>query len=232
MNSRSQILCAWSGILCPLVMFIGLWPMAGFLPPHDPTASAADIATIYQQHANGIRLGMIFIMLAGALFAPFVASISAQLRRVENSKTPVLSYTQLSAGTAGILLFIVPALIFTGAAYRPERPADITQALNDLGWICFVMPFVLALIQNLAIGFAIISDRNARPIFPRWLGFFNFWIALLFVPGGLLTFFRTGPLAWNGLLAFWVPACIFGPWFWVMAAYVIKAAKQQALETR
>ena len=232
MNTRSQIICAWSGILCPIFMFIGLWPMAGFFPPHLPTASAAEIAAIYQHDTNGIRLGMIVILMAGALFAPFVASISAQMRRIENSKTPVLSYTQLSSGTAGILLFIIPAMIWTAAAYRPDRSPEITQTLNDLGWLCFVMPFILAVVQNLAIGFAIISDKNAKPVFPRWLGFFNFWIALLFVPGGLVTFFKTGPFAWNGLLAFWVPAGIFGPWFWIMATYVIKAAKQQAAEQK
>lgn len=230
MNTRNQVLCAWSGILAPLVMFIGLWPMAGFVPPLHPTASAADIAAIYQQHANGIRLGMILILLAGAMTTPFVAAITAQMRRIENSRTPVLSYAQLSAGTAGALLFIIPAMIFTAAAYRPDRSPEITQTLNDFGWLCFVMPFTLALVQNLVIGLAIISDHNVRPVFPRWIGFFNFWIALLFIPGGLITFFKTGPFAWNGLLAFWVPACVFGPWFFVMGGYVIKAAKQQAAE--
>jgi hypothetical protein len=30
----------------------------------------------------------------------------------------------------------------------------------------------------------------------------NVAIALLFAPGGLITFFKSGPFAWNGLLAF------------------------------
>jgi len=227
-NTRHQILCVWSGVLCPIVMFTGLWPMAGFFPPHHPTASAADIAAIYQQGTSGIRLGMIFIMLAGALNVPFVAAIAAQMLRIESGRTPVLSMTQLGAGAAGALLFIIPALIWTAAAFRPDRPADITLALNDIGWISFVMPFTLAVVQNCAIGLAIVSDRNAQPVFPRWLGFFNFWVVLLFLPGGLLTFFKTGPFAWNGLLAFWVPATVFGAWYFVMAAFVIKAARQQA----
>lgn len=211
-------------------MFVGLWPAAGFFPPHLPSASAEEIAAIYQRDAIGIRIGMIVIMMAGALYAPFTAAIAAQMRRIEHRATPVLTYTQLAAGIATILLFLTPALIWTVAAYRPERPAEITQALNDLGWFFFVMPFVLGFTQNLALGFAVISDKRPRPVFPRWLGYFNFWIALLFVPGCLITFFKAGAFAWNGLLAFWLPASVFGPWFFVVSIYVMKAAKQQALD--
>ena len=230
MNARSQILCAWCGILCPLVMFIGLWPAAGFFPPHLPSASADEIAAIYQRDATGIRIGMIAILIAGALYAPFTAAIAAQMRRVEHQRTPVLTYTQLAAGIASILLFIVPAMIWTAAAFRPERNPEITQALNDLGWLFFVMPFVLGFTQNLALGFTIIGDKRPKPVFPRWLGYFNFWIALLFVPGCMVTFFKDGPFAWNGLLAFWLPATVFGPWFFVVSIFVMKAAKQQALD--
>jgi phage shock protein PspC (stress-responsive transcriptional regulator) len=208
-------------------MFVGLWPAAGFFPPHLPSASAEEIAAIYQRDAVGIRLGMIIIMIAGALYMPFTAAITAQMRRIEHRVSPVLTYTQLGAGIATILLFLTPALIWTAAAYRPERSPDVTQALNDLGWFFFVMPFVLAFVQNLALGFTIINDKRPRPVFPRWVGFFNFWIALLFVPGCMVTFFKTGPFAWNGLIAFWVPACVFGPWFFVVSIYVMKAARQQ-----
>ena len=230
MNTRSQILCAWCGILCPAAMFIGLWPAAGFFPPHLPTATAVEIATIYQNNTNGIRLGAIFIMIAGALYLPFTAAITAQMRRIENRTTPVLTYTQFAAGAASSLLFVIPALIWTAAAFRPERNPEITQVLNDIGWFFFVMPFVLGFTQNLALGFAIISDINKTPVFPRWLGYFNFWVALLFVPGCLVTFFKAGPFAWNGLLAFWVPAAVFGPWFVLVSLYVMKAARQQALD--
>jgi len=211
-------------------MFVGLWPAAGFFPPHLPSASAAEIAAIYQRDAVGIRFGMILILIAGALYAPLTAAIAAQMRRIEYRATPVLSYLQLAAGTASIMLFVIPAMIWTAAAYRPERTPEITQALNDLGWLFFVMPFILGFTQNLALGFTIIGDKRAKPVFPRWVGFFNFWIALLFVPGGLVTFFKTGPFAWNGVIAFWIPAAIFGPWFFIVSIYVMKAARQQAAE--
>jgi hypothetical protein len=51
------------------------------------------------------------------------------------------------------------------------------------------------------------------------------------VPACLLTFFKTGPFAWNGLLAFWVPATVFGLWFWVVGFAVIKAIKTNIVES-
>ena len=209
-----------------LVLLLGFWFFAGFMPPHLPMASATEIAAIYQQNTTGIRVGMILQLISGALVAPFVAVISIQMRRIEGT-SPVLAYTQLSAGTAGILLFIISAMIWTTAAYRPERPPELVQLLNDLGWLFFVMPFVMAFVQNFAIGFAILADKRAQPVFPRWVGFLNLWVAILFVPGGLVTFFKTGPFAWNGLLAFWLPLSVFGIWFGVMYVTLVRAIRQQ-----
>ena len=226
MNARSQIVSAWCGILCPLIFFGGLY-FAGFFPPLPPSLGAEETAAFYQDNTIAIRIGALIMMISSALFIPFTAVLSAQIRRMEHRLTPVLSYTQLAAGALVVILFFLPALFWTIAAFRPDRPAAVTQALNDMAWICLLMPFMLAAAQNLAIAFAILNDKRAEPVFPRWVGFLNIWIALMLAPGGLITFFKLGPFAWNGLLGFWVPVCGFGPWFFVLGYYLIKAARRQ-----
>ena len=37
----------------------------------------------------------------------------------------------------------------------------------------------------------------------------NFWLAIKFTPASFLVFFKTGPLAWNGLLVWWFPLLAF-----------------------
>ena len=225
-HAKTQTLCAWSGFVGANLFFGGLLIM-GFIPPLLPSSNAADIAAIYQANTNGIRLGAILIMMAGGFVAPMFAAIAVQMKRIEGSEAPVLTYTQIITGAGGLFLFIVPAMVFTAAAFRPERTPEITQTINDLAWIITVMPFILGFMQNLSIGFCIIGDKRTQPIMPRWVGFLNIWIAILFVPGCLITFFKLGPFAWNGLIGFWLPALAFGPWFLVMPYFVSKAAKKQ-----
>lgn len=95
--------------------------------------------------------------------------------------------------------------------------------LNDLGWLVIIPAFPTFIAQFVAIAFGVLQDNGPQPVFPRWAAFFNMWVALLFIPGGFAFFFRTGPFAWNGLLAFWVAASAFFAWLLVMTWLVLRA---------
>jgi hypothetical protein len=126
-----------------------------------------------------------------------------------------LAYMQLVGTGLAVVAIIMPTFAFAAASYRPERDPQITQALNDLGWLPFVMNWPAATIQCLAIGFAIFGA--VHEIWPRWLGYFNVWCGFIFAAGGLVVLFKDGVFAWNGLLAFWMVAVFFGLWFLIMA---------------
>jgi hypothetical protein len=225
LNIRNQLICAWCGPICIVLFGIGAWPLAHIIPPHLPSASAAEIAAIYQQDVNVFRSGILVLMLGAAFLLPFSSAISMQMTRIEG-RLPVLALTQFGAGALGVLILTIPTLIFTATAFRPERAPELILLLSDLAWLTFAMPFGPAVIQSFAIGLAIISDKNTKPLFPRWVGFFNFWVAILFMPAGMIAFFKSGPFAWNGLIAFWIPAIVFGAWFMVMFPILIKAIRQ------
>ncbi|MGG2007397.1 hypothetical protein [Novosphingobium resinovorum] len=57
----------------------------------------------------------------------------------------------------------------------------------------------------------------------------NLWTGLLLLPGFAVGLFKTGPFAWNGVLAFWVPAVVFGIWFNLMIVAMLAAIKRDAL---
>ena len=121
-----------------------------------------------------------------------------------------------------------PVMILGVAAFRPERDPQITQALNDLAWLIIIPAFPTFIAQFLAIAFGIFQDTTPTPVFPRWAAYFNAWAAVLFVPGGFAYFFRTGPFAWNGLLAFWVAAGAFFVWLLVMTWLTLRAINNEA----
>lgn len=227
MSKRSQQICIWSGPLGFTLFPLGIWSLAHFLPPLSPAASAADIAAIYSDNTIGIRLGAMVMMFAAALFAPFFAMISVMIKRIEGPVAPY-ALTQIITATLAVTCFFLSPMLFTVAAFRPERVPELTQLMNDFAWIMFVTPAAPAFVQTLAIGLAILSDRSAVPILPRWSGYYSLWVAVLFLPGALAMMFKTGPFAWNGLLAFWVPAVLVGQWSCVMAVLMVRAVRRQA----
>jgi hypothetical protein len=81
-------------------------------------------------------------------------------------------------------------------------------------------------VQCLAVGACILKDK-AEDVYPRWLGYFNIWVAVLFLPGSLLYFFKDGPFAWNGLFVWWIPLSVFFGWFIVMFVMTIKSLNRQ-----
>lgn len=229
MNIRAQMFCVWSGLGFALLFLVAIWPTADFMPPLAPSLSADAIAEIYRSNTLSIRFGALLMMAASGLMCPFVAVITIQMQRIEGSP-PILSYAQLSAGTLNVVFFILPSLIWTIAAFRPERDPQLTLMLNDFAWIVFLMPFTTFIVQNFVFGITVLSDKRERPIFPRWLGYFNFWVAVLFIPGGLLTFFKLGPFAWNGLFVWWIPFLVFFAWYILMFTMLHAAVSQQAID--
>ena len=228
MNSDLQKICAWTGIPAVTVFFIGMAIMT-FIPPLSPALSAEEVAHTYQTHTALIRTGAVIVAISSIFAVMFYASISMQIRAMEGSKRPIMAYAQLIAGAANIQFFILPALLWIVAAFRPDRPIEITYALNDLAWIIAIDPWPITFIQMLICGLAILKHASTSPVFPRWVGFFNLWGALVFIPGSLLPFFKTGPFAWNGLLSFWLPGSIFGVWFIVMQIMMLKAIKGEQI---
>ena len=223
MRRCNLLACIWSGPLFALLFFSGWGLMAGFLPPPEPTATAQQIGELYRSNAGSIRLGMMLVMSSGGFFAPWIAVTYVLMRRIEGNDFPVLSMTQALAGTYGIVTIIIPSMIWTTAAFRPERDIELIMLLNDLGWLNLTMIYSPAFVQTIAIGLIILQDRRALPLFPRWLGYFNIWVAVLYLPAILISSFKSGPFAWNGILSFWIPAIAFLVWFIVLARYMIIA---------
>lgn len=228
LSLQTQRVMAWCG-LAFVAIFGGGMLIAGFVPPIPPDDSAAEVARHYQQNTNSIRLGCLLMLIGAGFTIPFFAVVTAQMRRIEGRLT-ALCLAQLLSGAVAVLVFSLPVLVFSVAAFRPDRDPASVQLLNDLGWFLFLMNFPSVTFQALVIAAAIFSDRNPEPVFPRWVGYAFIWVAISFVPGGLLTFFTTGPLAWDGLLSFWLAAVGFFGWMLVLFWATLRAVNRAPQE--
>ena len=227
-----QRFCAWCGVIC-VVLFFAAFAIAGFIPPLAPHSSARSIAHFYSTHATRIRIGGCVMLVTGMFYAAFTGVISAQMRRIPGIH-PSAVYVQLCAGAFACLTFLVPAMLFIVAAFRPDRDPAITQTLNDMGWIFVVMPWPPFMVQSYAFAYAIVTDRGAdgsyRPRFPRWLGYLNFWCPLIYSPAILLPFFKVGPFDWRGIFVFWIPGTVFTIQFIANTGMLLRAIDSEQEE--
>lgn len=209
--NRAHIMGGVAGPVAAL-MFLGGLLAAGFLPPMSPTISQQDLVAHYTTHINGVRICAIALLfLLTGLMTQYTA-LADQLGMIDGPHSKSWARLQVMLGGISLVPVYGTSITWALASYRLDRSAEATQLLSDLGWFCFVMPVAPALVQMWSVGFAVLSDRAARPTFPRWYGYFSLWIGVLLMSGLLVPYFKHGPFAWNGLLAFWVAAVALGTW--------------------
>jgi hypothetical protein len=218
-TKRIQLLCAWSGPALLILTLIGFL-VAGVLPlplgPHDST----DKVVSFYSHDTRVVVGLIIAGVGVSLIFPLVALIGVQMLRIEG-RTPILTFVQLVTGAATGVFLLVPLLLMTYIPFRPEHSPEVAVTLNDISWLLFLTPIGPFMIQNVAIGLCILSDRNQ--ILPRWVGYVNFWVALSFVPDPLAFVFHSGPFAWNGILIFWLAFTTYAVFLVVMGVVLRRA---------
>lgn len=228
MNKNSQLLCAHSGIAFALLLSIGIFGIAGWMPLVDPAADAATISQMFQDNQTRIRIGATLMAVGSVFWWSFAAAIKMQMQRVEGPMHP-LATVQMAASTGGLIALIVPAYLWLALAYRPAQVSPETlQLVNDFAWLTFIGMFPPGLLQNVALGICILSDKSQKPVYPRWLAYVCFWAATGFLPTALLPFFHDGPFAWNGIIGFWIPALAFFGWIVITWWATVRAIKQQA----
>jgi len=214
-SRRNLFVLACCGPVCIVAVLTGWWGLAGFLPPPSPHLSVTASAEVWRHHTTLKRLGMILCVWGGTLYVPFTIAIAITMWAGQ-ARERAFAIAQGALGTFGTVFFTLNFLILAVVAFRPTRPDAATQLLHDLGFIMTFSPVAPFTLQYVLIGAAVLHDPAERPLFPRWVGYANLWIGILLVPACLIPLFKSGPLAWNGLLSFWIPVAVFTAWFAVM----------------
>lgn len=222
MTKRVLSLCAWAGPATVVIALIG-WLIAGVLPiPLGSDSSVQEVVDFYSQ--TRVLAGMSIASVGICLVFPLIAVIGVHMVRMEG-RTPILTFLQLITGAATGVLLLLPMLLMAVIGFRPDRNPELTVTLNDIAWLMFITPIAPFIIQNVAIGVAILNDK--RRTLPRWVGYVNFWIAISFVPDPLAFFFHSGPFAWRGIFIFWLALTTYAVFLVVMGVMLRKAVLEE-----
>lgn len=225
---RNHRVAVWAGQLFILSLLVGWGLMGGFLtPPPTPSLDGSGVAAFLADGGLVLRVGLCIALFGACGLIPLSAVLADQLRRMEGGRS-IWADTQLVC--SGLTMWLVSQMLifFAVAAFRPDRNPELIQLIFDAGWLTLVAPVSMVVLWMAAVGAAILSDRNAQPLMPRWLGYLSLWAALLSVPGFLGILFREGPFAWSGLFVLWVPLGVFLIWWIALTMQLLKNIQAEA----
>lgn len=223
MQESNQRLSVWLGLAFAPLLFIGL-TVAGFIPPPPPTMDANAVADMFNQNRTSIRIGIWITTAASPLLAFFVASISHMIRQIVGRPSPLIT-AQTVAGCCLILEFIFPQMVWQACAYRVERMPELVQMLNDVAWLCYMGVVGTAITQMFIVALVILQDNRPEALVPRWVAFLSLWSAVGVAGGSFCIFVKTGPIAWNGLISWWLLAVSFTIWMFVMGHQMLRISR-------
>lgn len=219
---RNHRIAVWSGQLFLVGMLLGWGIFAGFLtPPPAPSLPTSEVIAFLADGGLLQRVGLSIALIGVGGLIPMSAVIGDQLRRMEGGRS-IWADTQLVCSGLLVWLLSQAFILFAVAAFRADRDPQLIQLIYDAGWLTFIAPVSMVVIWQAAVGAAIISDRNPKPVLPRWLGYLSFWAALLSAPGFIAILFHNGPFAWNGLFALWIPIAIYVVWWIALTVQLLR----------
>ncbi|MBV8930454.1 MAG: hypothetical protein JO152_15140 [Mycobacteriaceae bacterium] len=230
-DGDGELILLWTLPAIAIIWVSAFFLFPGFLHPMSPTMSAEQVAAFYRDETARIRYSMILFNWFGVGLIPTVMLLAMQVRRMAH-RTPILSYSLIACAGGPPCLFLIANMFWLLGSFRPERSPELTQLLNDLAWVTFtiLVPFLIA--QCLLLALAIFWDRQEKPVFRRWVAYFNLLVAVALAPASFSALSMRGPLAWDGLVSFWVKNIAIAVWIVVMGAVLGQAIRHQRADDR
>jgi len=227
MTARSQRILLWWGLTFMVVYGLVWWGLFHMMPPPSAKWTANEIARFYVHNGSEIKIGATIAGWTSGFMVPIAVVVAIQIARHEDGK-PVWASLALAGGALMSIPLMLPPIFWGVAAFTPTRAPDVTAIMHELAMLTFVTTDQYYIFMWVAIAFvALLPNTVAYTPFPRWFGYYTAWTALMFEAGAIAFLTRSGPFAWNGLLAFWSPVVTFFAWMIVIAVLLFRAIASQ-----
>jgi hypothetical protein len=230
-RTDGELILFWTLPALAVIWISAFFLFPGFVHPISPTMSAEEVAAFYHDETARIRYSMILFNWFGVGLIPTVILLAMQVRRMAH-RTPILSYSLIACAGGPPTLFLIANMFWLLGSFRPDRAPELTLLLNDLAWLTFtiLVPYLIA--QCLLLALAIYWDRQDQPVFKPWVAHFNVLIAVALMPAAFTALAFDGPIAWDGVLSFWLKNIAIAVWIAVMAIVLGQTIRQRRAQDR
>lgn len=228
---KSQLIGLWCVVIFTVLVLIGWIGLAHFWLPAAADLGQAGTKVFYTvTHQTGMLWGNSILIVACAFLVPASIQFGLCLSDIEGPK-PLWSITTAISGILIAVIVFFNACMWIGAAYRPDAGGDVVVMLNDLAWFAFLLGWVFLSLQMVAAAVVALSDRRSKPMIPRWVSIASIVGAILLICAGGPAFAKTGPFAYNGILAFYMPVVIWAIWLDGHAYYMRRELRARRTQT-
>ena len=219
------------GTIFTLFTLVGWLAMAQGLLPVPASLTPEATAAYFAEHSLGMRTGCLLYMVGCGFFAVWIAQLGAMLSEIEG-KGPTLSIAGVTCGNGVIAFVMMSCCLWIGAAYRAEAHPDVVVALNDAAWFGFLLTWPTLSVQMITTGVVTLMDRRETPLVPRGVSWFSIFCGIFIVTASGPAWMKTGPFAWNGVLAYYIPMLMWGAWFEIHSWYMLMAVLRERRAVR
>jgi len=217
---------AWSGPVL-ILGYLVCWAVLGHnIPPPDPSYTAQQLVdNYYVKYQSDILLGQSLSAFFGLIYLPWTCVIAIQMRRRE--KEPLLAYINLTGGILNAwVLASCPAMWAYAAEVAGKVDPELVKTIHFVAWYVFDMTYMVASLQGFAIGIFALCYRQEPVLYPVWVGWVAIFMAASFLPLSFIPYFKTGPIAINGLWSFHVVFLSFLVFCVGYSYYMLKEASR------
>jgi hypothetical protein len=199
------------------------------MPPPRPDITQSQIVDFFVDHSLSIRIGFAILMVLVGFTGVANGLIALQIKRM--SVAPAFAYAYIASLVVGAIPgCVLPGFAFVAAAFRPDRDPQIIVMLYDWCLLSFVGSLGCFIAQNTALALAIFLDRN--DVLPKWLAYMSIWMIVTELLAAPVFIFRSGPLAWNGSISFWMGTAVFVVWEVCIIWLLYRTIKRQSPDER
>jgi hypothetical protein len=226
----TQKVALWCNLIFVLLTAVGWLGIAHFfLPARADLGLAETKAWFMQEHRWGVLIGCTLFYIAAGLLTPGSLQFGVMLAKIEG-RWPIMSLTTAVCGIFISLIIFFNCCAWIVAAYRPETGADVIQSWYDWAWFAFLLGWIYLAIEMIATGVVELMDDRPTPMIPRWLTWATFFGALALLGAAGPAFFKSGPFAYHGLLAFYLPVVIWGGYITLTTIFMLKELARTPVE--
>lgn len=219
---------SWKFLACMGPVFLGaffcLWGvLAGNIPPFPPSATPDQVWANYHDHRLSIMIGMSLCLTLTACYMAWSVAVSKVMERIEG-KDGIWSKIEIMGGTITCAPITVACAIWLTAAHEIDLITPNTaHSLYWFGWLLIDLAYLVTSFQIAGASIVFMRDKREKKLVPdvvSWWGWVT--IASFFVVQAI-PFVYTGPLAFNGVISFWI--AFFTWFFWIpsMSYFILKA---------